>query len=435
MQDRFRIGAAVRGLMAAPPWFRGAMVLGALLRLYLCLMTQGTYDVSLWRGYSERIADVGLTRYYRENPLENHPPFIAVAESLAFRAGRASGIPFRVLLRLPFAILDAGTCGLLLLCLRGHARRFLLAALYWLHPLAIVLSSYHGNTDSAVAFCVLLSAWLLSRKHTLGGAVAVGVSLWIKLPAVLAVPALLLLLEGWRDLLLFGAVSGVTAISTYVPSLLADYRGVVQNVFGYHGQMIETTAGIPTWGWYRVLMPWFASPEWIEQPGQPVEFLVMQGWRIVLLLILFMVWRRRAQRTLPEVCVTIAASYALIYGLTENWSFQYFAWSVPFWFFTPIWFLAAASVFAGGYIYFLYAYLCGNPWLLGEWDFMGHPTWPAHVIALRDGSVLFFFAVAIGFLSCSLFKPEWFSASAASRRDAPPGAPVAPRGPKPRSRR
>jgi hypothetical protein len=87
--------------------------------------------------------------------------------------------------------------------------------------------------------------------------------------------------------------------------------------------------------------------------------------------------------------------YVLIYGFVETWTFQYFAWSVPFWCFMPLWFFVAAGALAGGYIYFLYAYLCGSPWLTGAWDFVGHPLWPAHVIALRDLSVLFFFAIAV----------------------------------------
>jgi hypothetical protein len=306
---------------------------------------------------------------------------------------------------MPLVLFDAGSCILLLLALRGHPRRLQFAAGYWLNPLAILYSAYHGNTDSAVAFFVLLSAWLLSRKTTVGGALAVGFGLWIKLPVVLALPALLLLVEGWRARAVFLAVAAVTAVSTYLPALAADPGIVLSNVFGYHGGTIQTSDGVPAWGWYRVLMPLFASSEWLDHPGRLVELVVVDGWQLSLGLIVLVAWRRRTLRSMPEVCATIAMSYALVYGLTESWAFQYFAWSVPFWCFMPPWFFIGATVLAGGYIYTLYAVLCGNPWLLGTWDFMGHPSWPTGVVVLRDLAVLFFFVSACWFVIRPVDKP------------------------------
>jgi len=392
------LAKGLRWIAQTPLWFRGAIALGLALRLYLAVFTQGTYDVGIWRSHAEKIGDIGLMRLYHETTLANHPPFLGELSSWMLKAGQRTGIPFRILLRMPFIFADAGTCVLILLALAHHERRLLLASAYWLHPLAILFSSFHGNTDSSVAFVVLLSGWLLAQKKTIAAAIALGVGLWIKLPAVLAIPALLLLVDGWREGLLFLAVAASTALSTYVPALVLDPKIVIANVFAYHGQLIQTPAGIPVWGWYRVLMPFLATPEWLNDPGRLVEFLINQGWRIALGLNLFLVWRRRGLRSLPEVCATIGAGYVLIYGLTEHWAFQYLAWAVPFWCFMPTWFFAGATVFAGGYIYSLYAYLCGNPWLLGPWDFLGRPIWPTGVIALRDLSVAFFFVSACWFL-------------------------------------
>ena len=35
--------------------------------------------------------------------------------------------------------------------------------------------------------------------------------------------------------------------------------------------------------------------------------------------------------------------------------------------------------------------LCGNPFLLGAWDFNAHPFWPSTLLRLRDAAVLFCF--------------------------------------------
>src|SRR6202011_1101613 len=93
----------------------------------------------------------------------NHPPFISEVEALLLLLSDATGIPFRIFLRAPFALLDAGSAFLLLLLLQSNPWRFLLAACYWLNPLAIIFSAYHGNTDSAVAFFLLLCVSLLSK--------------------------------------------------------------------------------------------------------------------------------------------------------------------------------------------------------------------------------------------------------------------------------
>jgi hypothetical protein len=393
-----------------------------ILRLYFVLFTQGTYDVDIWRGHAERISEIGLINHYRENsvandlpfinhyresPPANHPPFMSEIGLLILQIARLSGIPFRVLFRLPFALIDGGTVILLLLILRQAPRRLLVAAAYWLNPLAILLSSFQGNTDCAVAFFVLLSVFLLSQNRNAAGAMALGAGLWIKIPVILALPALLLLVGGWRKKLEFLSLAGLTAVSTYLPALLIDPQAVCASVFGYSGLILRTTGDVPVWGWFRVLLPIVVPAGWRHNLPLFFAFLSIHGWHIAVGLILVLVWRRRAQRSPCDVCATIAGSYVLIYGLSQNWSFQYFAWSLPFWFFLPAWFPVLATILAGGYIYSLYACLCGDPWLRGRWDFMGHPQWPAIVIIFRDLAVLFFLACACWLIiDAMLPKPQ-----------------------------
>jgi hypothetical protein len=125
---------------------------------------------------------------------------------------------------------------------------------------------------------------------------------------------------------------------------------------------------------------------------------LQHNWFIATLLLLLLAWLRRSRRTAPEVCATIAMGYAILYGFTDNWAFQYLAWSVPFWFFLQPRFCIAATLLAGGYIYSLYWFLCGNPWLSGKWDFVGRPGWPLIVITFRNLAVLFFFSSGCVFL-------------------------------------
>jgi hypothetical protein len=86
---------------------------------------------------------------------------------------------------------------------------------------------------------------------------------------------------------------------------------------------------------------------------------------IALAVALFATWVRRNNRTVPGLCATLASVYVIVLALSDGFSFQYFAWSLSLWFFLPRWFLVPAIVLVSAYIYSLYSYLCGNPWLLG----------------------------------------------------------------------
>ena len=381
-------------------WFWIVIALGAALRFYLVVFTDGTQDVAIWERHARDVRDHGLIGYYHGDPWGNHPPFISKVESLFLRAADATGIPFRIFLRAPFALLDAGTTFLLLLLLGGRRWRFVADAAYWLNPLSTIFSAYHGNTDSAVAFFLVLCVWLLSKDKLLAAAVALGVSLWIKLPTVLAIPPLVLFIPEWRRRVQFLLIAGVVALATYVLALIQDPAIVWKNVFGYRAQILHTTAGVPAGGPRVLLFSIIAAPQnWPEQLRPPVVFLLANGWLIAVALALVIIWLRRSRRSVAELSATIAGIYIIVLALSDGFSFQYFAWSLPFWFFFSRWFFIPAIILAGGYIYFLYWYLCGNPWLLGTWDFNGHPYWPWLVIAFRNAAYLLFCAAAVWFLS------------------------------------
>ena len=380
-------------------WFLVVIALGAALRFYLIVFTDGTQDVAIWERHARDVREHGLIGYYHGDPSANHPPFISEVESWLFASSDATGVPFRIFLRAPFAALDAATAFLLFSLLGACRWRFVGAAVYWLNPLSIIFSAYHGNTDSAVAFFLVLCVWLLSKDKLLAAAIALGVSLWIKLPTVLALPALLFFIPDWRKRFQFLLVAGVVALATYVPALLQDPAIVWKNVFGYRAQILHTTAGVPAWG-PRVILFSIITPaqNWPAQLHAPILFFLASSWLIAVALALTITWLRRFKRSVPELCATIAGIYLVVLALSDGFSFQYFAWSLPLWFFFPRWFFIPAIVLVSGYIYFLYAYLCGNPWLIGIWDFNGHPDWPFLILALRNAAYLLFCAGAIWFL-------------------------------------
>jgi hypothetical protein len=396
MSQPFR-GFACRGV---PSWFLLVIAVGLALRAYLVVFTPGTYDVGIWQKHATGINDLGLIGYYHANLEMNHPPLIGVCMAALLRAGTATGIPFRVLLRAPFALLDLGTCLLLLSALRLQRFRFAIAACYFLHPLALIYSAYHGNTDSAVAFFLVLSCLELAGGRPLGAALAVGACTWIKLPILVALPAFFFAIPGWRKRAHFLLVAWCLAFAAYLPALLLDPGVILRNVVGYQGQMIQTPAGVPVWGAARISLSYLPllPPAWRAYLAAPLVFWILHNGWIYAVPIVVISFLRRKQNTFAGLSLTVAAVYSVLYGFSNYWSFQYFAWSVPFWLTAGPAFAVPASLLAGGYIYGLYWFLCGDFALSGPWDFLGHPHWSGLLIGLRNLSVLFFFLAACVFL-------------------------------------
>src|SRR2546422_731152 len=331
----------------------------------------------------------------------------------------ATHIPFRILFRTPFALLDAGNALLLFLLLPQNHWRFFATACYWLSPAAIIISAYHGNTDTAVAFFLLVSVWLATNQRIVGSGAALGASLWVKLPGVLALPALLILFRRWRLRGVFLSAAAVTALLAYLPALVQDYKVVFSNVFGYRGLILQTAAGVPLWGpsvlLFSTLVPIQA---WPEKYLRPALFLLEHSWSIAIAAMLILFWLRRNRPSSQEVCATIGMAYAVLFGFSDYWAFQYFAWALPFWFFLRWWFSIPAVSLTSAYLYSLHWLFSGNGWLLGKWDFLGHPILPFLVLTIRNLGVSFFFITACFFLFRA-FRREPTSARASSSQDSP----------------
>lgn len=376
-----------------------ALLLGAAFRIYCIVFTDGTGDLADWQDHAQQVLDRGLIGYYHANSFANHPPFISKVSSLILQASTLTHIPFRILFRAPFALLDAGNALLLFLLLPKNRWRYFATACYWLSPTAVIISAYHGNTDTAVPFLILLSTWLAAKDRAFSSGAVFGTTLWIKLPGILALPALLAPFRRWQTRIVFLLAAAITAVIAYIPSLIQDWQIVWTNVFGYRGLILQTSGGVPLWGPSVLLFSTFAPIEsWPDKFIRPTIFILENSWLIALVAILILVWFRKDRHSAAQVCATIGMAYATLFGISDHWAFQYFAWGLPFWFFLRWWFAIPAVFLTSAYLYSLHWLFCGNGWLRGAWDFAAHPTLPFVVLSLRDLSVIFFLVSACVFL-------------------------------------
>jgi len=386
------------------PWFLIALALGLGLRLFFIFATPGTLDVDVWKLHTIALENRGLISYYQGGPLLfNHPPPAAWFVSSLASIATATGISFAALLRLPFSLFDLASVWLILRLLAGTPHARLVAAAYWLHPLAIIYSSYHGNTDTSIAFFLLATTLLVSQNKGLLAGIVFGLSLWFKIPGVLVGPVFFFALANWGQRARFCLAGAATLLLGFGNALFSNAKAVIDAVFLYPGLRIHTSSGISTWG----LSNLFPSVESLP-PSLRLGFLdvteAMADYNTVICLapIFLFAWLRRHERGGIAIAASVAGGLSLFYGLTNFWAFQYLAWAVPFWLLSARWFATSASLFATVYIYGAYAWLCGDVLLLGTWDFIGKPDWPFWLIALRNTANVFFLAAGLTFLIQSL---------------------------------
>jgi len=374
-------------------WFWILLLLGAVIRIYFVTATPGTHDVTVWTVHARYAHRFGLERFYARSEVSNHPPPIVRVLSSVWAAGEAAGLPFRISLRAPFALLDLANALLIALLLRGHPARWVAAMAYWIAPLPTVFSAYHGNTDTAVAFFLLLSVFAASRQRLAWAGVVIGLGLWVKLPVILALPALWFASATGRERALLGlGVLGVASIG-YAPALIGFPELFFERVFGYPGLVATSHGGTPIWGLWNVASAADRLPDSI---GAIADLHLEYNSFLSLAPVVALAWLRRDRRTGPELAWTLGASLLLFYGLSMRLSFQYLAWAAPFVIFLGPVRYALFSLVVGGYVYAVYAYVCGNAFLQGPWDWIGHPYFNDPILRLRDASVLLCLSLGVG---------------------------------------
>ncbi len=142
-----------------------------------------------------------------------HPP--PMVHYIGFLARlRALGLPFPVAFRLIPSLADLATAALVLFaCLkRGDERGLLKAGVVLFSPALVLVSGFHGNTDSLLVFLTLAAVVCAEQERAWWAGVLLGLATSVKLSGLLVAPAVFLTVspKRWFDLLLgLGSVFAV----------------------------------------------------------------------------------------------------------------------------------------------------------------------------------------------------------------------------------
>lgn len=326
-------------------------LLGLLGRLLLVLTSYGSNDMQTWYGFASRIHAQGVGALYDHEVMFNHPPIMGHLAGAAYAFHDSTGVPFEWLFKLPMLFADLLAASLLYRSWRGRGevRAALVFAVYCVNPISILISAYHGNTDSLCASLMLLAAVLMDGGRAFGAGLALAASINVKLVPVLLIAPIAACVSDRKALRAFmGGLS--LGVLPFLPYLLGHFQAFCSNVLAYRSQS-------RVWG-ITFLAARLDDAEHIGPASGVIAHLwVKLGTPAVLLWPLGLAAWRRLRR--PDLGARELAAFTMMgfTVLTPGWGIQYVVYPVALLFSVclerAIWF----SVVGGLYAFVMYAAL------------------------------------------------------------------------------
>ena len=306
-------------------WILPVALLGVALRLSLTLTTVGTDDVrnsALWGGVA---LDFGLVHAYDHSPWLNHPP-LGLAEMAVLRLLAAKlGILFATAFRLAQSVADLVSYTCLLALGRRTGAGEWIAAFYFLSPPAILISGFHGNSDSTMIAWVLVAAALSGRRPTSAG-MALAAATGVKIVPLLLAPAFFLAARQRRWRFVAGW-SAAMALLFGLPTLLGG-PALLRNTLLYRGMG-------NWWGVVSMLLAVGRGRPWLE----PLLAALRRIDPVVIVaLVLAIAWWLRRElragnddtRDMTLLLATCGLVFTTLLVAGTGFGVQYLLWPMPF---------------------------------------------------------------------------------------------------------
>ena len=336
-----------------------------LLKLLIALKTYGTNDVYAWERFAVWSRYLGVA-VYRELWDFNHPPFmITVIHSIEWLAN-LTHLPFPFWLRVPAIVADTCVVWIMYQTLRRRTRE---SSIRWaivllaLAPPLILISGFHGNTDSVMICLLLVSLYLAENGSQTWAAGAVfGAAMSVKIVPLIIIPVVLFHYTSTRKRIEFlGAVAIVWA-ALCSPFLLQDPLAVLKQVFGYDSYFGH-------WGLSYLTDQTSHRFPWLEPASTTHEkygtyFLAASTWALAF-------WMNRLSPK-PRLFSQAGATFFLFLTLSNGFGVQYLAWLAPW--VVELGVVPAALLYAssGVFLFLVYNFWSqGFPWYIADSDLVG----------------------------------------------------------------
>jgi Gpi18-like mannosyltransferase len=199
------------------------------LRFVLSLSWVEVADTANYRLVAETLAAGG--HLYRDTPgIYPYPPVWSVFERVALFLSQNILLPFHFWIEIPGMLADIGIS--MILCKIGKSS-LLFASLYLFNPIAIAISSMHGQFDSIPVFFLLLACFIfhnLGRPFIARASLAAGIAM--KSFPVMLLPFFLIQIPTTRKRIIALAIAAGPVIALLLPFYLADGKALARQLFG-----------------------------------------------------------------------------------------------------------------------------------------------------------------------------------------------------------
>ncbi|MGI8889287.1 MAG: glycosyltransferase 87 family protein [Chthoniobacterales bacterium] len=344
----------------------GAAVVALLVKSIIAWHSFGTNDVVTFYLFSKVLIEHGLGWTYQNVILFNHPPLTAYFLELLQYLQRipilqANGISFPFLLRLPGVLADFIAVLVLLRFKSQDARLYLptwALVLFALNPLSIMVSGFHGNTDSIMVMFLVVSVYFASRERPLLCGLFLALSTQVKIAPLLFAPVLFFYWWQRGSALRFSIPFTLTSLLLWSEPLLFFPRLFLHNVVSYSSYW-----GI--WG-FSYLLRMTGRQEFSR-----VSFFglahsqdaVMQICKIIIVaIVLTVAWRRRKTDS-AGLRDSLAYAWLAFFIFAPGVCVQYLIWCAPFFLFLSPGFYACVMISSSIFAFAFYNAIADRfPW-------------------------------------------------------------------------
>lgn len=301
------------------------LLFGFILRLFCAflLWDQSNYDIDSYFLVSQHVLAREDT-YGMDDTVRRHPylPLQMYWVVIARVISEQANLPFAFVVKWAFIIADVCLAFVIYYYLRQNstAEGKKGALLYALNPIALFVSSYHGQFDALPLLFSILGLFFLSNHCLWKAGFWLGLGIWVKSFPILALPTAVKLLRKVCDKLT------VLILSLFIPIL-----GVIFYVLVYNSSLVNVfmraigyNHGIGIYG-YTYLLRLIALS---NESFFPQIRLYFELSRFVTLGSMTLVWFiafRKTSNPLRLYFITLLSFMAL----THAFSIQYLVWIIP----------------------------------------------------------------------------------------------------------
>jgi Gpi18-like mannosyltransferase len=352
-----------------------AALVGFFLKLAIAYNTFGTNDVASFYMFAGSLRDHGLEWTYRNGviffsnfPVFNHPPLTAYYLELINNLSKTPflrdyGLTFPFLLRLPGIVADLIAVFILIRIRDLTPQRRIpnwATLLFALSPVSIMVSGFHGNTDSILVMFLLLAAYACLRERPVLCGVFFALSCQVKIIPLLLLPIFWFFWHKRQAATRFTILVALVTVTLWIQPLAKFPLLFFRNVFSYNS----------LWGSWGISY-WLKLTQWSQFKGGFFNLpagATTVAWMLkaaIVLAVIALAWRRR-HLSESEFFDSLAYAWIVFFVLAPGVCPQYFVWLAPFILLLSPTFYGWFTISSSAALFFFYNGLTGGlPWYIG----------------------------------------------------------------------